>query len=114
MIIFFAALVAILYHLGIMQRVVRWVGGAIGWITGIGRGRIAVGGGQHLRRPEQIAAGRPPLSGRLAPSQLFTIMTVGMAGVAGTILAAYAALLGEQAICPICSPPPSCRRPAAS
>ena len=36
-IIFFAALVSILYYLGIMQRVVRWVGGAIGWATGIGR-----------------------------------------------------------------------------
>src|SRR6185437_7275141 len=29
-IIFFASLVAILYYLGIMQRIVRWVGGAIG------------------------------------------------------------------------------------
>ena len=36
-IVFFAALVAILYHLGIMQRLVRWVGGALGWITGISR-----------------------------------------------------------------------------
>ena len=37
MIIFFAALVSILYHWGIMQRLVRWVGGAIGWITGISK-----------------------------------------------------------------------------
>jgi CNT family concentrative nucleoside transporter len=36
-IVFFAAIVSILYHLGIMQRLVRWVGGAIGWITGISR-----------------------------------------------------------------------------
>ncbi|HXC73525.1 MAG TPA: Na+ dependent nucleoside transporter N-terminal domain-containing protein, partial [Sphingomicrobium sp.] len=36
-IIFFASLVAILYYLGIMQRIVRWVGGAIGWVTGISR-----------------------------------------------------------------------------
>ena len=36
-IVFFAALVSILYYLGIMQRVVRWVGGAIGWVTGISR-----------------------------------------------------------------------------
>ncbi len=36
-IIFFASLVAILYYLGIMQRVVRWLGGAIGWVTGVGR-----------------------------------------------------------------------------
>src|SRR6476469_10874381 len=32
-IIFFASLVAILYYLGVMQRIVRWVGGAIGWVT---------------------------------------------------------------------------------
>src|SRR3989440_2614923 len=36
-IIFFASLVSILYYLGIMQRIVRWVGGAIGWVTGISR-----------------------------------------------------------------------------
>ena len=36
-IIFFASLVSILYYLGIMQVVVHWVGGAIGWITGISR-----------------------------------------------------------------------------
>src|SRR4029453_15534649 len=30
-IIFFASLVAILYHLGIMQRIVRGIGGAPGW-----------------------------------------------------------------------------------
>ena len=61
-IIFFAALVAILYHLGIMQRIVRWVGGAIGWVTGHQPGRIAGRGRQHLRRPVGKPAGRPALS----------------------------------------------------
>jgi CNT family concentrative nucleoside transporter len=32
----------------------------------------------------------------MTPAQLFTIMTVGMAGVAGTILAAYASMLGPE------------------
>jgi len=36
-IVFFAAIVSILYHWGVMQRLVRWVGGAIGWITGISK-----------------------------------------------------------------------------
>jgi len=40
---------------------------------------------------------RPYLAG-LAPSQMFAVMSVGMAGVAGTILAAYAALLGPTAL----------------
>ncbi|HEY5675708.1 MAG TPA: Na+ dependent nucleoside transporter N-terminal domain-containing protein, partial [Myxococcales bacterium] len=33
-IIFFASLVSLLYHLGVMQRIIRWIGGAIGLITG--------------------------------------------------------------------------------
>ena len=37
-----------------------------------------------------------PYLAALPPSHLFTLMTVGMAGVAGTILAAYAGLLGER------------------
>src|SRR3546814_9976704 len=36
-IIFFASLVSILYHLGIMQQVVRWVGGAIEKVTGVSK-----------------------------------------------------------------------------
>ena len=95
-IIFFAALVAILYHLGIMQRVVRWVGGAIGWITGIGRVEsLSAAANIFVGQSESPLVVRPYLAA-LAPAQLFTIMVVGMAGVAGTILAAYAALLGES------------------
>ena len=37
-----------------------------------------------------------PYLANLPPSQLFTVMTVGMAGVAGTILAAYASMLGAS------------------
>jgi CNT family concentrative nucleoside transporter len=95
-IIFFAALVSILYYLGIMQRIVRWVGGAIGWITGIGRVE-ALGAAANIfvGQSESPLVVRPYLAA-LPPARLFTLMTVGMAGVAGTILAAYAALLGER------------------
>ena len=94
-IIFFAALVSILYYLGIMQRIVRWVGGAIGWITGIGRVE-ALGSAANIfvGQSESPLVVRPYLAA-LPPARLFTLMVVGMAGVAGTILAAYAALLGE-------------------
>ena len=37
-----------------------------------------------------------PYLAALPPSRLFTVMCVGMAGVAGTILAAYASLLGAS------------------
>ena len=95
-IIFFAALVSILYYLGIMQRIVRWVGGAIGWITGVGRVE-ALGSAANIfvGQSESPLVVRPYLAA-LPPAKLFTLMVVGMAGVAGTILAAYASLLGER------------------
>jgi concentrative nucleoside transporter, CNT family len=95
-IVFFASLVAILYHLGIMQRVVRWVGGAIGWVTGISRVEsLGSAANIFVGQSESPLVVRPYLQA-LPPSHLFTLMTVGMAGVAGTILAAYAGLLGEK------------------
>ncbi|MDQ3077661.1 MAG: NupC/NupG family nucleoside CNT transporter, partial [Pseudomonadota bacterium] len=89
-IIFFASLVAILYHVGIMQKVVRWVGGAIGWVTGISRVEsLGAAANIFVGQSESPLVVRPYLAA-LPPSHLFTLMTVGMAGVAGTILAAYA------------------------
>ncbi len=95
-IIFFAALVAILYYLGIMQRVVRWVGGAIGWVTGVSRVEsLGAAANIFVGQSESPLVVRPYLPA-LPASHMFTLMCVGMAGVAGTILAAYASLLGEQ------------------
>ena len=95
-IIFFASFIAILYHLGIMQRIVRWVGGAIGWVTGISRVEsLGAAANIFVGQSESPLVVRPYLAA-LSPSHLFTLMTVGMAGVAGTILAAYAGLLGER------------------
>jgi CNT family concentrative nucleoside transporter len=95
-IIFFAALVSILYYLGIMQRVVRWVGGAIGLVTGISKVEsLGAAANIFVGQSESPLVVRPYLAA-LEPSRLFTLMSVGMAGVAGTILAAYAGLLGND------------------
>ncbi|MEO0419798.1 MAG: nucleoside transporter C-terminal domain-containing protein [Pseudomonadota bacterium] len=97
-IVFFAAIVSILYHLGIMQKLVRWVGGAIGWITGISQVE-ALGAAANIfvGQSESPLVVRPYLEA-LTPSRLFTLMSVGMAGVAGTILAAYASFIGEATV----------------
>ncbi|APE26869.1 NupC/NupG family nucleoside CNT transporter [Aurantiacibacter gangjinensis] len=97
-IIFFAAIVSILYHWGIMQRLVRWVGGAIGWITGISKVE-ALGSAANIfvGQSESPLVVRPYLAA-LSPSRLFTLMCVGMAGVAGTILAAYASFIGDDLV----------------
>jgi len=97
-IIFFASVVSILYYLKIMQFIIKWVGGAIQKITGISKVEsLGAAANIFVGQSESPLVIRPYLES-LKPSQLFTIMVVGMAGVAGTILAAYASFLGEQAI----------------
>jgi CNT family concentrative nucleoside transporter len=91
-IIFFASLVSILYYLGIMQLVVRWIGGAIEWVIGVSKVEsLCAAANIFVGQSESPLVIRPYLAG-LTPPQLFTVMTSGMAGVAGTILAAYAAM----------------------
>jgi CNT family concentrative nucleoside transporter len=91
-IIFFASLVSILYYLGIMQLIVRWVGGAIEWVIGVSKVEsLCAAANIFVGQSESPLVIRPYLAG-LTPAQLFTVMTSGMAGVAGTILAAYASM----------------------
>lgn len=91
-IIFFASLVSILYYLGIMQFIVRWVGGAIEWVTGVSKVEsLCAAANIFVGQSESPLVIRPYLAG-LTPPQLFAVMTSGMAGVAGTILAAYASM----------------------
>ncbi|MBW4331045.1 NupC/NupG family nucleoside CNT transporter [Stakelama sp. CBK3Z-3] len=95
-IIFFASLVAVLYHLKIMQFVIRWVGGAIEKVTGVTKVEsLCSAANIFVGQSESPLVIKPYLS-TLTPSQLFAVMSVGMAGVAGTILAAYASLLGDD------------------
>jgi CNT family concentrative nucleoside transporter len=91
-IIFFASLISILYYLGIMQFVIRWIGGGLEKITGVSKVEsLCAASNIFVGQSESPLVIRPYLAS-LAPSQLFCVMTVGMAGVAGTILAAYASM----------------------
>lgn len=89
-VIFFASLMSVLYHLGVMQIVVRAVGSAIRRILGT----EAV---ESLNAAANIFVGQTeaplvvrPYLGRLTEPQLFAVMVSGLASVAGTVLAAYA------------------------
>ncbi len=95
-IVFFASLISILYYLGIMQQIVRWVGGAIEKVTGISKVESLCSAANIFVGQSESPLVVKPYLASLNPSQLFAIMTVGMAGVAGTILAAYATFLGSD------------------
>ena len=91
-IIFFASLVSILYYLGVMQLIVRWIGGAIERVIGVSKVEsLCAAANIFVGQSESPLVIRPYLAG-LTPPQVFTVMTSGMAGVAGTILAAYASM----------------------
>ncbi|MBB4152355.1 CNT family concentrative nucleoside transporter [Sphingomonas jinjuensis] len=91
-IIFFASLVSILYYLGVMQLIVRWIGGAIEKVIGASKVEsLCAAANIFVGQSESPLVIRPYLAG-LTPPQVFTVMTSGMAGVAGTILAAYASM----------------------
>ncbi|MCW1382048.1 NupC/NupG family nucleoside CNT transporter [Novosphingobium sp. KCTC 2891] len=91
-IVFFAALISILYYVGVMQLVIRWIGGGLEKLTGISKVEaLCAASNIFVGQSEAPLVIRPYLAA-LTPSQLFCVMTVGMAGVAGTILAAYAAM----------------------
>jgi CNT family concentrative nucleoside transporter len=92
-IIFFASLMAVLYYLGIMQRVVQ----GIAWVMSrllrtSGAESLDVAANTFIGQTEAPLVIRPYLSG-LTESELYTIMTSGMAHIAGGVLAAYVQML---------------------
>jgi CNT family concentrative nucleoside transporter len=88
-IVFVASLFAVLYHLGIMQLVVR----GLAWVMmrtmgASGAESLVVAASMFMGQTEAPLTVRPFLS-RLTESELFTIMVAGMASVSGAILGAY-------------------------
>lgn len=92
LVIFISALIAVLYHFGIMQWVIRMLGGGIHRLLGTSRAESLVATGNiFLSQGESPLLIRPFLAG-MTRSELFTVMTCGMASVAGSVLGGYAGL----------------------
>src|ERR1043166_2049539 len=88
-IIFIASFFAILYHLGIMQKVVKLMAIAMQKIMGVsGAEATDVAASIFMGQTEAPLTIRPFLD-KLTESELFTIMTCGMAHVSGAVMAAY-------------------------
>lgn len=93
-IVFVASLFAVLYHLGIMQRVVAVLARLFMGAFGIsGAEALSVAASIFMGQTEAPLTIRPYLS-RLTESELFTVMVAGMASVSGAILGAYVLIGG--------------------
>lgn len=91
-IIFFSALISALYYLGIMQKVIEFIGGGIQKFLGTSKAESLVATGNiFLSQGESPLLVRPFLS-KMTRSELFAVMAGGMASVAGSVLGGYAGL----------------------
>lgn len=93
-IIFFAAITAMLYYLGILQRVVY----VFAWLMSK---TMKLGGAESMSASANIFIGQTeapllikPYLDRMTRSELMAIMIGGMATIAGGVMAVYIALLG--------------------
>ncbi len=91
-IIFFSSLIAVFYHLGVMQVIIRFIGGLL---------QRAL----HTSRPESMSASAnifvgqteaplvvKPFIPQMTRSELFAVMVGGLASIAGSVMAGYAGL----------------------
>lgn len=91
-IIFFSSLIAVLYYLGIMQWVVRIIGGGLQKLLKTSKPEsLSATANIFVGQTEAPLVVRPYIS-RMTNSELFAIMVGGLASVAGSILAGYAGL----------------------
>jgi CNT family concentrative nucleoside transporter len=89
MIVFFSALMSVLYHIGLMQFVVRLVGGALRWVIGTRAVEsLNAAANIFIGQTEAPLVVRPYLK-HLSEPQMFAVMVSGVASIAGTVMLAY-------------------------
>ncbi len=93
-IIFFSSLMGVLYHLGVMQAVVRAMAWAITKVMRVsGAETTSVCASVFIGQTEAPLTVRPYIA-KMTQSELLTMMIGGMAHIAGGVLAAYVGMLG--------------------
>lgn len=91
-IIFFSSLIAVLYHLGVMQWVIRIIGGGLQKLLKTSKPEsLSATANIFVGQTEAPLIVRPYIA-KMSQSELFAIMVGGLASVAGSIMAGYAGL----------------------
>ncbi|PHS39270.1 MAG: NupC/NupG family nucleoside CNT transporter [Robiginitomaculum sp.] len=91
-IIFLATLFAIMFHLRIMDLVIKVIGGIVRFITGASRLESTVSAASIFVGMVEAPLAILPYLKKMTRSQLFTVMACGMASIAGTVLVVYMSL----------------------
>lgn len=89
-IVFFSSLIAVLYYLGVMQWIIRIIGGALQKALGTSRTEsMSATANIFVGQTEAPLVVRPFIP-TMTQSELFAIMVGGLASIAGSVLAGYA------------------------
>ena len=91
-VIFFSALVSVLYYLGIMGWIIRVLGGALQKLLGTSRAESMSATANIFVSQTEAPLVVKPYIATMTKSELFAVMVGGMATVAGSVLAGYVAL----------------------
>lgn len=95
-IIFFGALMSILYHLGIMQKVVQGMAWLVARFLGTsGAESLSVTANIFVGQTEAPLVIKPYIE-TMTRSELLAVMVGGMATIAGGVMAAYIQMLGDS------------------
>ncbi|MFP3916996.1 NupC/NupG family nucleoside CNT transporter [Lysinibacillus telephonicus] len=91
-IIFFSSLISVLYYLGIMQLVIKILGGGLSKVLGTSKAEsVNAAANIFVGQTEAPLVIRPFLS-KMTKSELFAVMTGGLASVSGSVLVGYSLL----------------------
>ena len=94
-IIFFSSLVAVLYHFGILQAIIKFIARRMQLTLGTsGSETLSVAGNIFLGQTESPLMVRPFVS-KMTKSELMAVMTGGFATVSGGVLAIYVSWLTD-------------------
>ena len=91
-IIYVSALIAVLYHYGIMQALARILGGAVRLVIGTSRIESFSAVTTIFLGQSEMPVALKPYVPMLTRAELFALMSSGTASVAGSVLAGYAGL----------------------
>lgn len=95
-ILFFSALTSVLYYLGVIQKIVKWLAWALTKSLGIsGAESLSVAGNIFLGQTEAPLLIKAYLK-NMNRSEILLVMIGGMATVAGGVLASYVGFLGQN------------------
>lgn len=91
-IVFFSGLISVLYYLGIMQVVIKIIGGALQKVLGTSKAEsMSAAANIFVGQTEAPLVVKPYIS-RMTESELFAIMVGGTASIAGSVMAGYAGM----------------------